>query len=90
MQNDKSPGDNGLTKEFYETFWNELNEIFIDSVLEAKEKGHLSISKKQAIITLIEKNDRDKRFIKNWRPISFRETKKSFTTFNIFTTNCVC
>ena len=70
MQNDKSPGNNGLTKEFYETFWNELKEIFSDSVLEAKENGHLSILQRQAIIKLTEKKDKDKRFIKNWRPIS--------------------
>ena len=39
IQNDKSPGNDGLTKEFYVTFWNELKEIFVDSVPEAKEKG---------------------------------------------------
>ena len=39
IQNDKSPGNDGLTKEFYVTFWKELKEIFVDSVLEAKEKG---------------------------------------------------
>ena len=44
--------------------------MFVDSVIETKEKGHLSISQRQAIIKLIEKKDRDKRFIKNWRPIS--------------------
>ena len=55
MQNNKSSGNDGLTKEFYETFWNELKEIFVDFVLEAKEKGHLSISQRQAIIKLIEK-----------------------------------
>ena len=38
MQSDKSPGNNGLTKEFYEMFWNEMKEIFVDSVSEAKEK----------------------------------------------------
>ena len=43
IQNDKSPGNDGLTKEFYETFWNELKEIFVDFVLEAKENGNLSI-----------------------------------------------
>ena len=30
----------------------------------------LSTSRKQAVIKLIEKKDRDKKFIKNWRPIS--------------------
>ena len=44
-----------LRKEFYETFWNELKEIFVDYVLETKEKGHLSISQRQAIIKLIER-----------------------------------
>ena len=39
-------------------------------MLETKEKVYLSISQRQAIIKLIENKDRDKRFIKNWRPIS--------------------
>ena len=39
-------------------------------MLEPKEKRHLSISQRKAIIKLIEKKDIDKRFIKNWRPIS--------------------
>ena len=56
MQNDISPGNDGLTKEFCKTFWNKLKEIFVDSVLETKEKGHLSISQRQAIVKLIEKN----------------------------------
>ena len=55
MQSDKSPGNDGLTKEFYETFWIELKEIFVDSVAEAKEKGILSISQRKAIIKLIKK-----------------------------------
>ena len=45
-------------------------EIFVNSVKEAEEIGHLSTSQREAIIKLIEKKDRDKRFIKNWRPIS--------------------
>ena len=70
MQNDKSPGNDGSKKYFYDTFWNELKEIFIDSVSETKEKKHLSTSQRQAIIWLIEKKDKDKRFIQIWRPIS--------------------
>ena len=33
-------------------------------------QAELPTSKKQAVIALIEKKGRDKRYIKNWRPIS--------------------
>ena len=46
IQNDKSPGNDRLIKEFYETLWNERKEIFTDSVSETKEKRHLSTSQK--------------------------------------------
>ena len=55
--NDKFPGNDGLTKEFYETFWNELKKIFVDSLTKNKEKEHLSIFERQAIIRLIEKKE---------------------------------
>ena len=32
--------------------------------------GELSNSQKQAVITLVEKRGKDKRQIKNWRPVS--------------------
>ena len=70
MQSNKSPGNDELTKEFYKTFWKELKEIFVDSVSEAKAKAILSTSQRQVIIKLIEKKDKDKRFIQNCRPIS--------------------
>ena len=57
MQNDKSPGNDGLTKEFYKTFWDKLKEIFVNSVREAKEIGHLITLQRHAIIKLIEKKD---------------------------------
>ena len=41
--------------------------MFVDSVSEAKEKWILSTYQRQAITELIEKKDRDKRFIQNWR-----------------------
>ena len=37
---------------------------------QSKIDGNLSISQRQAVIKLIVKKDRDKRFVKNWRPIS--------------------
>ena len=66
----KSPGHDGLTKEFYEHFWDDLKFYFINSLKQSKIEGNLSISQRQAVIKLIAKKDRDKRFAKNWRPIS--------------------
>ena len=70
MQNYKSPGNDGWTKEFYEAFWIELTDIFIDSVSETKEKGHLSTSQRQDIIRLIKKKIKKRDSKKNWRRIS--------------------
>ena len=49
MQNDKYPVNNDVKKDFYETIWDELKEIFVDSVKEAKEIGHLSTSQQQTL-----------------------------------------
>ena len=70
MPNGKSPGNDGLTKEFYEHFWDDLKFYFINSLKQSKIDGNLSISQRQAVIKLIQKKDRDKRFVKNWQPIS--------------------
>ena len=70
MDNDKSPGNDGITKEFYIKFWEVIKEPFFASIQQAFIVDELSTSQNQAIIKLIEKKDRDKRFIKNWRPIS--------------------
>ena len=64
------PGNDGLTKEFYERFWDDLKFYFINSLKQSKIDSNLSISQRQAVIKLIAKKDRDKRFVKNWRPIS--------------------
>ena len=77
MQSNKSPGKDGLTIEFDETFWTELKKTFVDYVTEAKEI--LITSQRQTIIKLIEKKDRDKRYIQNWRPISLLNVKLHLT-----------
>ena len=64
------PGNDGLTAEFYKNFWNLLGQQLTDSLNYSFEHGELSTSQKQAIIKLIDKKDRDRRYIKNWRPIS--------------------
>ena len=70
MDNDKSPENNDITREFYIKFWDVVKEPVCASIQEYFIVGEYSTSQKQAIIKLIEKKDRGKRFIKNWHPIS--------------------
>ena len=66
----KTPGNDGIPIEFYNTFWPLLSDILIDSFNEAFKKKEMSPSQRQAVITLIEKQDKDRTFLENWRPIS--------------------
>ena len=66
----KSPGNDGLTVEFYEKYWNLISEQLLKSFNESTEMGEMSASQKQSIITLLEKEGKDKLLPKNWRPIS--------------------
>ena len=70
MSKGKSPGNDGLTVEFYQFFWTDIKELLFESLKYSRIVGELSPSQRQAIIKLIEKRDKDKRFIQNWRPIS--------------------
>ena len=68
----KTPGNDGIPIEFYKTFWVILTckDSFIKCVNECFEKGEMSNSQKQAVITLIEKKGKDGSLLENWRPIS--------------------
>ena len=55
MPNNKSPSNNGLTKEFYEIFWEDLKTPLISSFKSAFDKGELSNFQKQAVIKLKER-----------------------------------
>ena len=68
MPNNKSPGNDGLTKEFYETFWQEIISL-CNSITKSYQNGELSTSQRQAVIKLIEKKDKGKKLNKNWKPI---------------------
>ena len=60
VQDDKSPRNDGLTKEFFVTFWGDIKDIFINSFRTANLKKELSTLQGQAIIKLTEKKDKDK------------------------------
>jgi hypothetical protein len=73
MKKGKSPGNDGLTAEFYVKFWGPLSMHFIEAINESYLIGELTCSQKQAVITLLDKGN-DRTILKNWRPISLLNT----------------
>ncbi|MCP3888847.1 MAG: hypothetical protein GY702_08215 [Desulfobulbaceae bacterium] len=70
FKKNKTPGNDGITVEFYQFFGEDLRMYFFDSCKETFDIGELTTSQKQAIIKLLEKKGKDRTYIKNWRPIS--------------------
>ena len=69
MKHNKTPGNDGLTVEFYKKFWDLISNLLVDCFNEPYEKGELSNSQTQAVITLLDKGS-DRTQLKNWRPLS--------------------
>jgi hypothetical protein len=70
MSNTSSPGSSGFTAAFFKFFWSDLGHFLVRSINHGFETGELSVTQKQGIITCIPKGDKDKMYLKNWRPIS--------------------
>jgi hypothetical protein len=74
MKNGKSPGNDGYPAEFYKIFWHDIKDILLASFKQSFNDGHLSVSQKQGVLTLLPKKGKDSRLLKNWRPISLLNT----------------
>ena len=73
MNGNKSPGTDGLSVEFYKSFWSEIGDILVDSFNEAFTKNILSELRNTSIMSLIYKKG-DRTDMKNYRPISLTNT----------------
>ena len=69
MKNNKSPGDDGLTKEFYAHFYLELKDDLTEVLNTIILRQELPKSQRNALIRLLYKKN-DHRMLKNWRPVS--------------------
>ena len=71
MKLNKSPGNDGLTVEFYKTFWPVIGQVVVEAFNEAYQQGELSASQKQAMVILIAKEGKDLLQIKKYRPFYY-------------------
>ena len=80
LPNNKSPGSDGFTTEFYKFFWKSLGTLVLDSFNYSFINGELSLEQRRAILTLLPKPNKDSRELKNWRPISLLNTDYKILT----------
>ena len=73
MKTNKSPGSDGIPMEFYKVFWEEIRDIFLQSINEAYHLGELSPTQKRGLLNLLYKKN-VKAILSNWRPISLLNT----------------
>ena len=74
LPNNKSPGCDGFTAEFYKFFWKDIKLLLFDSFLYSFDTGILSLDQRRAVLTLIPKSGKDLRYLNNWRPLSILNT----------------
>ena len=71
MDNNKSPGNDGICKEFYECFWDEVKKPFLASINKAFLNQGLSTSQKQAVIKMLEKRTKMRDSLRTGTPCHY-------------------
>ena len=82
MKKNKSPGLDGISTEFYQTFWPLFGKLLVDVFNESYEQGSLSQTQRASVISLIfKKGNTDD--ISNYRPISLTNVDYRILAFTL-------
>ena len=74
LPNNKAPGCDGFTADFYKFFWKDIKYLLFSSLLHSYKIGKLSLEQRRAVLCLLPKGSKDIRYLKNWRPLSLLNT----------------
>ena len=67
---DSAPGLDGIPYSVYKTYWNQVGFILKEAWDYSIKIGEIPESHKESVITILPKDGKDTRDIKNWRPIT--------------------
>ena len=84
FSDNKTPGEDGFTKEFYQSFFDLIWRDLLASFNAAFQSGSLSISQRRGTITLIPKPDGPLSELSNWRPISLLNQDYKILTKGVY------
>ena len=70
FKNNKTPGTDGLTAEFYKFFWQDIKHVLLASIIYTVVYGKLSVEQRRLIISLRPIKDKNRLCLKNSRPIT--------------------
>ena len=74
MKNNKSPGTSGFSADFFKVFWKDLGHFVVRAINYGYRQEELSITQKQGLIICTPKENKNRHFLKNWRPITLLNT----------------
>ena len=83
MKNNKSPGGDGFTSNFYKVFWNKIGHFVVRALNHAFISRSFSPNVKIGTITCIPKDNKPKKFLKNWRPVTLLNVLYKLTSGSI-------
>ena len=66
----KTGGLDGLPADFYKVFWIKIKDLLLEVYKQSRKSGILFPTARQGIISLIPKQNKERKFLQHWRPIS--------------------
>ena len=72
LKSNKCPGCDGLTPEFYRTFFGILKKPLYNMYKHAFKRKRLPLSTRRGVISLLPKGQKDRRYIQNLRPLTLQ------------------
>ena len=73
-KNNKSPGPDGFSNEFYKIFWDQIQNLLLQLMNHYRKKGELNKQQISGIITCIPKGGKMRNDLQNWRPITLLDS----------------